>query len=55
MKTQNKNNSKKISANISERDDITISKLIEQGIYLNQSDFFRDAIRKELERRNNNR
>lgn len=49
MKTNIKNNSKKISTNLAESDYISINKLIEKGKYLNHSDFFRDAIRYRLE------
>lgn len=49
MKTQYKNNSKKIATNLAIEDYIAINKLIENGKYLNQSDFFREAIRYRLE------
>lgn len=39
----------RIAARIPEKDDGVIEHLVEQGRYLNKSDFFRQAIRKLLE------
>ena len=48
MKTENKKN-QKVSTRLSNYDYNRIVSLVEKGICLNQSDFFREAIKKELE------
>ncbi len=49
MKTKTKNQMKSVTINMPLKEYNKINKLIEEGNYLNVSDFCRTAIRKELE------